>query len=183
MNLRRIALILAATTIIGGCATRYPMRAPTQERLPSITGQSLADDTVRLPEDLAGAPAVLLVAYEQDTQFDVDRWILGLMQVDAGLRLLEVPTIPGMLPGVFSGQIDKGMRSGIPQADWGVVVTLYGDEAKVIAAFTGDDKRRRNTRVLGIDAEGVVRFFHDEGYSAGALQQLVSTLTSTKTDA
>lgn len=172
---------MAAALVSAGCATRYPLRTPTQERLPSITGRSLAERAVRLPEDLAGAPAVLLVAYEQDTQFDVDRWILGLMQVDAGIRLVEVPTIPGMLPGLFSGQINSGMRSGIPQADWGVVVTLYGDEAKVIAAFTGDGARRRNTRVLGLDADGVVRFFHDEGYSAGALQRLVKTLTASAT--
>ncbi len=36
-------------------------------------------------------------------------------------------------------------------------------------------------RGAGIGLEGVVRFFHDEGYSAGALQRLVTTLASTST--
>lgn len=171
------AVLLA---LMAGCASRYPLRTPTQERLPSIVGESLAQARIRLPEDLSGRPAVLLVAFEREAQFDVDRWILGLMQLDAPLRILEVPTIPGLFPGAFSEEIDEGMRGGIPQPDWGLVVTLYDDEAKVMAAFTGNEARRRNARVLGLDEDGVVRFFHDAGYSPGALTELVDTLTSTR---
>lgn len=178
----RTRLASALLALFGlGCASSYPLRTPTQERLPSIVGEALDGAQVRLPEDLAGAPSVLLVAYEQDAQFDVDRWILGLLQLGANVRVLEVPTIPGMFPGAFSGQIDEGMRGGIPQADWGIVVTLYGDEAKVMAAFTGNAERGNSARVLGLDADGVVRFFHDEGYSATRVKALVETLTSTRT--
>jgi len=38
-------------------------------------------------------------------------------------------------------------------------------------AFTGET-RPQNGRILLLDADGVVRWFHDRGYSAGVLLQL-----------
>ena len=47
----------------------------------------------------------------------------------------EVPTIPGWAPRLFSGAIDGGMRNGIPDEDWGAVVTVYGDGGQVTGDF------------------------------------------------
>ena len=65
----------------------------------------------------------------------------------------------------------SGMRSGIPSEDWESVVTLYGSDAHDLVAFTGNE-RGRNIRVLLVDSEGVVRWFHDRGFSAGKLLEL-----------
>ncbi len=163
-------LVLLSTV---ACSTTWPRRDPTGETFPTVTGTSLAGDEVRLPETGAGAPLLLLIGYEQETQFDLDRWLLSLDQLGWRERTLELPTIPGMMPRLFSGYIDGGMRRGIPQEDWAGVVTVYGDAA-AIAAFTGNEDGLPG-RVLLLDANGVVRFFHDRGFSVGTLNRLVAS--------
>ena len=142
-----------------------------------MTGSALSGESIRFPDAVAGTPAVLLIAYEQDGQFDVDRWILGLLQGNLRAPLFELPTIPGAVPGLFAGTIDEGMRGGIPNEDWGAVVTMY-DDGDAIARFTGNDERRRNTRVVVLGPDGVVRFFHDRGFSARLVAQVLAA-TST----
>ena len=101
-----------------------------------------------------------------------------IAQAETPVRIIEVPTIPGMFPGMFAGSIDEGMRGGIPSEDWGSVVTVYGDGAGEIKRWTGAGDR--NGRVMLLDAEGVVRWFHDEGYSAGKLTELDAALRELK---
>lgn len=167
-----LAVALAAVAATTGCTSPIPRRDPTGEPFPTVAGRSLADDPITLPDDLAGEPALLVVGYVQDAQFDIDRWLLGLIQGDVAVRTLEVPTVRGLVPGLIRGTIDGGMRGGIPEAYWGDVVTVYGD-AEAIAAFTGTE-RPRNARVLLLDPEGRVVWFHDEGYAA----PLVPTLSA-----
>ena len=147
------------------------------ETFPSVTGNSLEKVEVELPGSLAGQPAVLLVGYKQKTQFDIDRWLLGLLQSGAKAQILELPTIPSLVPTLISGWIDDGMRSGIPEEDWGVVVTLYGSAAKPVARFTGTENAR-STRVLVLDEAGQVAWFDDSGYSASKVLEIVDLLES-----
>ncbi len=158
-------IAVCAVFLSKGCAVTYDNRNPVSEPFPSVVGKSLEKEDVRLPQDLAGAPAVLLVGYVQRTQFDIDRWLMGLIQADVRAKILEIPTIPGLVPTMISGWIDDGMRSGIPEEDWAVVVTLYGKSAKPVAKFTGN-QRGANARVLVLDANGEVVWFSDRGYSA-----------------
>ncbi|MFG0260526.1 MAG: hypothetical protein ACF8LK_09270 [Phycisphaerales bacterium JB041] len=172
--------LLGATLAANGCSSTIANRDPTGERFPAVVGQSLERERTELPAALSGRPAVLLVGYKQGTQFDLDRWLMGLMQAGVEAELVEVPTIPGLVPTLASGWIDDGMRSGIPREDWGSVVTLYGGAARPVAELTGTENGRRS-RVMVLDAEGTVVWFDDEGYSARkALEvaQLVSTLSS-----
>jgi hypothetical protein len=173
--LLNFALALAAL----GCGSTYEQRDPTGETFPSVTGESLEGTEYRIPEAFAGEPVLLLVGYDQDTQFDIDRWLLGLTQAGVTIRVHELPTIPGLAPRMFSGSIDKGMRSGIPSEDWGAVITVYGDGDK-IARLTGN-KNSLPGRVILLDANGRVIFFHDRGYSVGTLQRLRSTIQTERT--
>jgi hypothetical protein len=75
----------------------------------------------------------------------------------------EVPTIKGLVPGVFAGMIDGGMRRGIPEEDWGAVITVYGDAGEIVG-LTGNENPN-NARVLLLDEKGRVIWFHDRGYS------------------
>ena len=153
-----------------GCSTTWPRVDPTGKTFPDVRGSSLAGTPVLLPKDLAGAPALLFVGYKQMSQFDIDRWLLGLDQAGVKVKTLELPTIPGILPGLFAGSIDGGMRSGIPSEDWAIVVTVYDDAGK-IAAFLGN-ANGLPARVVLLDGAGRVVFFHDEGYSVAALKRL-----------
>ena len=163
------AAAAAGLLALNGCSTTYPNRDPVGEAFPTVEGSSLEEVPTELPGSLAGRPAVVLIGYTQRAQFDIDRWLLGLMQAGIGSEidaaLLEVPTIPGLAPTIASGWIDDGMRSGIPREDWGSVVTLYGDAARPVVEMTGNENGRL-TRVLVLDRGGTVVWFDDEGYSA-----------------
>jgi hypothetical protein len=50
-------------------------------------------------------------------------------------------------------------------------VTLYGDAAARMQAFTGTGNGR-NMRVLVVDEQGVVRWSHDRGFSAAKCLEL-----------
>ena len=169
-----VLLVAVLAVVLSACRTTYPRRAPLGERFPSVAGTSLAGDEVRIPEDFEGAPVLLLVGYDQDTQFDLDRWLLGLHDGGVTVAVREVPTIPGMVPRMISGTIDAGMRSGIPEEDWGAVVTVYADAAR-IAEFTGNEVPLPG-RIVLLDAAGRVAFFHDDGYSVGTLERLRARL-------
>jgi hypothetical protein len=170
-----LSLALAAAVLtLSCCSTSYPRRDPTGEVFPPVVGTSLAGEEVTLPAVGRGAPLLLLIGFEQNAQFDLDRWLLGLSEAEVAVRAYEVPTIPGMVPGMVSGFIDGGMRRGIPEEDWGGVVTVYGDAATV-AQFVGNEDGLTG-RVVLLDAEGRVVFFHDRGYSVGALQSLRDAL-------
>ncbi len=169
-----LAGCLLAINLIA-CQSSIPNRIPVGEIFPTAQGETLEERQLRLPADLKGKPAVLLVGYAQDAQFDADRWLYGLLQADLQVQLYELPTIPGLFPRAISGTIDSGMRSGIPREDWAVVATLYGSDAERVAEFTGTQKPR-NIRVLLLDEAGRVRWFHDRGFSASKLIELEQSL-------
>jgi len=186
-RLPRLLLPLLAIAAVGGlaltapgCAATYENRDPTGEPFPAVTATSLEDRPVALPADLAGEPAVVLVGYKQRTQFDIDRWILGLIQADAAGTIIEVPTIPGLVPSLASGWIDDGMRAGIPEEDWGAVATLYGDRATPVAKLTGN--KGSNARVLVLDPEGEIVWFTDRGYSATQALEVARITKALATD-
>ncbi|MBK7644409.1 MAG: hypothetical protein IPJ19_15435 [Planctomycetes bacterium] len=164
-----LSLAFLIPVALPSCKSAIPNREILGQGFPAVVGESLAGERMELPAH--SGPAVLLVGYAQDAQFDADRWIYGLLQAKPTATILEVPTIPGLFPRVASGWIDSGMRSGIPSEDWASVVTVYGSDAGRIAEFTGNEKPR-NIRVLLLDSEGRVRWFHDRGFSAGKLLEL-----------
>lgn len=150
--------------LLTGCSVSLPNRNPEGEQFPVVTGQSLEKQSVELPTAFAGTPVVILIGYRQEAQFDIDRWVMGLMQAGLTSRIVEVPAIPGLVPTLASGWIDDGMRSGIPREDWAAVVTLYGSSARPVAEFTGTTNGRL-TRVVVVDSKGRVVWFDDSGYS------------------
>lgn len=171
-RIKQMAGLLAA--MLAGCAGVHERRLPMGETFPSVQGESLDGRQYSIPGDFSGRPALLLIGYKQNTQFDIDRWLLGLQQAGLQVEAYELPTIPGLFPGLFAGKIDEGMRSGIPAEDWAVVITIYKD-AKRIAGFTGN-RNGLPARVVLLDGAGRVIFFHDEGYSINALMRLQQTL-------
>ena len=144
---------------------------------PEVVGSSLEKEAVRLPADLAGRPAILLIGYKQRAQFDLDRWVIGLLAAEVSVPVYEVPTIPSLVPTLISGYIDDGMRSGIPEEDWGAVVTLYGSAAKPVADFTGTERGNLGRAVL-LDAEGQVVWFDDAGFSPRKVLELAERARS-----
>jgi hypothetical protein len=174
----RAQALMIILLLTAGCQAPFPQRDPTGEPFPIVSGRSLEGQEIELPRAVAGEPVLLLIGFLQETQFDLDRWALALWQLGLEVRVLEVPTIVGLVPSLLSERIDRGMRSGIPSEDWSTVVTVYED-SDTIAQFTGN-MRPRPGRILLLDAEGLVVFFHDRGYSTSAIQRLSEALDALK---
>lgn len=98
---------------------------------PRIESNDLNGDAVTLPDDLAGSPALVLVAFKQRQQINVNTWLNKLEQIEAGIegvRVIETPTISGKKWGWMAGFIDSGMRSGIPDPEARArTITLFTD--------------------------------------------------------
>jgi hypothetical protein len=129
-------------------------------RFPSVAGHALSGELVRFPEDVLGAPALLLCAYRRLTQQDVDQWAAFAARELPGLVVYELPIIPALVWRPLQGWIDGGMRGGVPRLQWSHVVTLY-DHGSTAKAFLGDGGGA-GTQVVLLDADGAVAF-HDAG--------------------
>lgn len=156
------------------CSSHYPNRAPVGEVFPKVSGTSLEKESHSVPGDFAGQKVVLLLGYKQNSQFDIDRWLIGLDMTQTKVDVYELPTMQGMGPRMFQPFIDNGMRSGIPKELWKGVITIYADGEKV-QAFTGNEFPN-NARVLLLDQTGKVIYFYDRGFSVAALNALKAAL-------
>ncbi|UJF21941.1 hypothetical protein [Shewanella sp. OMA3-2] len=170
----RLFIVMAMAMLLTACSTNYPNQSITGQVFPSVSGQTLEQLPMSLPDDLKGKVALLLVGYKQNSQFDIDRWLIGLDMTQTQVAVYEVPTIQGLFPRMFSTFIDNGMRAGIPKPLWKGVVTVYQDGDQV-QAFTGNENPN-NTRVVLLDAQGKVIYFYDQGFSVDALNQLRALL-------
>lgn len=158
----------------GGSA--LPRTAALGRRFPVVRGTALSGERVRLPHDLLGAPALLLVAYRRQAQGDVDAWMAMARREAPGLRVVELPVIPAIIWRPLQGWIDGGMRGGVPRPQWSNVVTVYEDGA-IVRDFVRDPGAPVATAVL-LDAGGVVRVAETGGFSDAAAERLAAALTT-----
>jgi hypothetical protein len=170
----RILLISLLAILSVGCSTQYPNQDVTGQNFPVISGQSLEKETVSIPKDFTAINTLLLVGYKQDSQFDIDRWLIGLDMTQTVVDTYEIPTIQGLFPRMFSTTIDNGMRKGIPKALWKGVITVYQD-GESVQAFTGNENGN-NARVILINKSGKILYFYDDGFSVAALNDLRDSL-------
>lgn len=174
--MKKIIMVSMTVFLFVGCATTYTNRNPVGEIFPTVSGESLEKNDVEMPEYFQGSKVILLLGYKQDSQFDIDRWLIGLDQTETKAKVYELPTIQGLFPRMFSTFIDNGMRKGIPKELWGGVITIYGD-GSTIQEFTGNENPN-NARALVIDEGGKIIYFYDRGFSVDALNQLRTNLSN-----
>jgi hypothetical protein len=166
----RYILILAGSLWLMSCSNTYQNKYPLGETFPNILGNSLKGREYKIPEDFSGEKILLLIGFKRKTQFDIDRWAIGLDQTNARVRTIELPTTQGWFPIVFNDMIDNGMRKGIPDELWKDVITVYND-GEIVQRFTGNENPL-NCRVILLGAAGKVEFFYDRGFSVSALNEL-----------
>ena len=148
----------------------------THSKFPTVQGENLNKDSITLPDHYRGKNTLILIGYLQKTQFDIDRWILGVLQADIKVEIVEVPTIAGMMPQMVQGFINNGMRKGIPSSDWASVVTVYEDAPKIIAAL-GNERPQSAYAVL-LDKDGYIVWTSTLGYSATQVLELKKLVES-----
>ena len=143
-----------------------------------MKGETLTKEEVVIPSHFNEPLTLLLVGYKQNSQFDIDRWLIGLDMTETNIAAYEIPSIQGMFPRMFKTQINNGMRAGIPKELWKGVITLYAD-GEAMQAFTGNEQAN-NARVLLINTQGQVLYFYDRGFSVAALNNLRAVITQHK---
>ena len=168
--------VLMTIVFLSGCSSyHYPSQVELNQKLISASGEALDGTPVTIPDDLAGGPALLIFGYVHKSQFDIDRWLIGLDMRNITLPIYELPAIKNPFARWFKGRIDQSMRDGIPRELWRDVITLYEDGDKV-QRFTGNEIPK-NGRILLIDDQGNVVHFYDQGFSVKALNELNEKIT------
>ena len=174
MRLLHFLIFIMTAFNLFGCTKSFSNKNPVGEQFPSVKGHSLEKKNYNIPEDFVGDKVLFLIGFVQNTQFDIDRWTIGLDQTTTKVNTYELPATQGLFPIVFKTRLDDSMRVGIPDEIWGGVITIYKDGG-IIQGFTGNENPR-NTRVVLIDERGIIIFFHDSGFSIKALNELISSL-------
>ncbi|WP_339724468.1 hypothetical protein [uncultured Paraglaciecola sp.] len=173
--MKQYSMFLLFMMFFSSCANYdYPSQVTIGDTMVAARGESLEGQTVVIPKDFIGQNTLLLFGYKQDSQFDIDRWLIGLDMTQTPVAAYEIPTIQGMLPRMFSGFIDSGMRKGIPKQLWKGVVTVYADGDKV-QRFTGN-QNPNNARVMLLNKDGIIVYFYDQGFSVEALNEVRQAL-------
>lgn len=167
-------IFIVLITLLAGCSSSYTNQSLVGQTLPTFSGQTLEKEDVSMPGLFGNKTTLLLVGYKQDTQFDIDRWLIGLDMTSTLVDIYELPAIQGMFPKMFSSMINNGMRRGIPEELWGGVITLYNDGEKM-QEYTGNENPN-NARVILLNNNNDIVYFYDRGFSVSALNNLRSAL-------
>lgn len=131
-----ISVLAAGSLMIASCRHQSLGLRADAERVrtpyfPRITADNLNRVEMTLPDDLAGSPALILIAYKQKQQTNVNTWLDRMDEIKSaipGVQIIETPTISSGKWGWMAGFIDGGMRSGIPDPEARArTITLYTD--------------------------------------------------------
>ena len=90
-----ILVIVGFLLTSGGCMAKYPNQNPTGKMFPTATGENLDKESVELPRKYLGKPALYMAGYSQNSQFDLDRWAIGLNRWSFRLRSSRFPPFRG----------------------------------------------------------------------------------------
>lgn len=170
--------LIVTLFVLSACSSQYPNQTIVGQPFPQVNGETLTKQTVALPQHFNNQTTILLIGYVQDSQFDIDRWLIGLDMTEVTTPVYELPAIKGMLPRMFKTTINNGMRKGIPKELWQGVITIYQDGEK-IQRLTGNTNPN-NARVVLLNRDNNIVYFYDRGFSVAALNQLKALLARTQ---
>ena len=160
------------------------MVTSTPPAFPAVTGTNLLGHDVRFPDGLAGSPRVVIVAFRQWQQSDVDSWVGFLedrVEEHPGLRFYEVPAISGVWSPTRRF-IDGGMAAAIrDRAVLERTITYYGDLRKLTEPL--GIERRSRIQLLLLDDAGAVVWQGSGSYAADTATSLVEALDALATGA
>ena len=100
-------------------------------QFPRVSGSNLQRQKVELPQDFEGEQNLVLIAFQQWQQTQVDTWLPFARQLEDShptVRYYELPTIRQLNP-LARTFINEGMRAGIPDpVARERTITLYVDK-------------------------------------------------------
>jgi hypothetical protein len=135
-------------------------------RFPKASGSNLERKRIELPEGFAQEFNIVLIAFQQWQQAEVDTWIPAARQLESrydGVCYYELPVIQrfNLLARTF---INEGMRAGIPDPlSRARTITLYLDKPAFRQALEMPDEE--HIYILLVDRDGEVLWRERERYS------------------
>ena len=148
-------------------------------RFPPVVGTNLEGTSMRLPEAFEGRVNLVLIAFRQVQQADVDTWLPYADALEArrpDVRAYELPVLSAAyrLARPF---IDGGMRAAIPDpAVRRRTITLYLDKAAFRAALGIASEDRIHVRL--VDRTGAVLWRTDGVWDAAKAAALDAVLAA-----
>jgi len=146
-------------------------------KFPTVSGSNLQRTKLTLPQDFEGERNLVLIAFQQWQQRQVDTWIPFARQLEEAypaVRYYELPTIRRLntLARTF---INEGMRAGIPDfVARERTITLYLDKKRFREALQllGED----DIYVLLLDRQGRVLWRAEGAFAPDKGDSLASAI-------
>jgi hypothetical protein len=146
-------------------------------QFPAVTGSNLQRKKLNLPQDFEGQQNLVLIAFQQWQQSQVDTWLPFARQLEEthpGVRYYELPTIR-RLNALSRTFVNEGMRAGIPDpVARERTITIYLDKLAFRQALQlpGED----DIHVLLLDRQGRVLWRAEGAFTAEKGESLAATL-------
>ena len=172
--------LYARLFVIGMLMSTLSVTADDKFMFPRVEGKNLHGELISFPEVFASQDFnVIIVAFEQEQQNDVDTWLPALIKLETqrdDLRVMELPTIAKM-NRLMRWVIYRGMRSGIKDsAARSRTVTLHIDKRPFKKALKIESER--DIRLYLVDAKGIIAWETEGLYSSEKLTALTKQLPS-----
>jgi hypothetical protein len=146
-------------------------------RFPTVIGSNLSGNEYVLPGDIEGEVALMMIAFQQFQQAEVDTWVplaRRLAERHPNFAYYELPTIRRLIAPARAF-IDGGMRAGIPdQTARNTTVTLYLDKDAFREALQIPDEE--TITIMLVDAEGNILWRARGPASAETERELVEAV-------
>jgi ATP10 protein len=125
---------------------------------PTVSATTLAGRPVRFPDETRGRVGLLLVAFRQRAQADINTWVAPLIKgylAAPEVAYYEIPMISGGYRPA-ARLIDGGMRGGVPEALHDSTATCYAGRRTFMTDLGIRDRSRAYLFVL--DRAGTITF-------------------------
>lgn len=142
-------------------------------QFPEVSGKNLLGQSFVLPGDFGSPVNIVLLAFYQEQQYQVDTWQPFLATLP-DVTVYELPVV-GNFPWYQRMMLDYWMRTGIPDRDVQArTITLYIDRKGFIEALGLPDTSTIYTLV--VDRQGMVYGCVPAAYTEAKAQDLMRIL-------
>jgi hypothetical protein len=124
---------------------------------PAISGESLADTNVTLPQAAAGKVTLILIALTRDSIPKLDPWMKAYADAFGGKKdfaLYKIPMMKSSFAKQISGMINDKMKKDNPQELHDKIIPYYGPVDEYVKVLGIDDEE--NGYAFLLDKNGVV---------------------------
>ena len=124
-----------------------------------------------MPQAFVGQNTLLLFGSVYQSQFDIDRWLIGSDQTNTQVAVYEIPTIKGMFPQMFPQMFSTVFEDPIREG----IASKYGklENRKAVSTLYKNGHRvqkhpvvlkLKNTHVLLINAQAEVIYSYKQRF-------------------